>query len=73
MAFSVRVDGVPTFSVAEVGFYEGAEKLLELWFHLPDDSTPMGIRTISQYVAAILRVCPLSMLSHAQGHLEEVT
>ena len=53
MAFSVRVDGVPTFSVAEVGFYEGAEKLLELWFHLPDGSAPMGIRAISQYVVTI--------------------
>ena len=51
MTFSIRVDGVPTFSVAEVGFYEGAEKLLELWFHLPDGSSPMGIRTIPQYVA----------------------
>lgn len=48
MAFSVRVDGVPTFSVAEVGFYEGAEKLLEFWFHLPDGSSPVGIRAISQ-------------------------
>ncbi|KAL5477068.1 hypothetical protein EMCRGX_G023810 [Ephydatia muelleri] len=48
MTFSIRVDGVPTFSVAEVGFYEGAEKLLELWFHLPDGSSPMGIRTIPQ-------------------------
>ena len=51
MAFSILVDGVPTFSVAEVGFYEGAEKLLELWFHLPDGSSPMGIRALPQYVA----------------------
>lgn len=27
------------FTMEEVGFFEGTEKLLEMWFSLPDDRT----------------------------------
>ena len=40
------------FSVEEVGFFEGAEKLLEMWFLLPgtEEASSMGLRVIPKYV-----------------------
>lgn len=40
-----------SYSVQEVGFFEGAEKLLEVWFDLsrdpqPRDACSEGLRTI---------------------------
>ena len=40
---------VHTFTVDDVGFFEGAEKLLELWFYFPDISVKgerRGLRAI---------------------------
>ena len=34
------------YSVAEAGFFEGTEKLLEMWFQLPKDTAERGLRTI---------------------------
>ena len=39
---------LPTFSVKEVGFFEGAEKLLEMWFDFPQDEEK-GLRIIPKY------------------------
>jgi len=40
------------FSVEEVGFFEGAEKLLEMWFLLPEtqEESSRGLRVIPKYV-----------------------
>ena len=41
------------FSVEEVGFFEGAEKLLEMWFDLPgsQEGSSRGLRAVPKYVA----------------------
>lgn len=36
------------FSVEEIGFFEGIEKLLEVWFLLPKDNT---LRSIARYMS----------------------
>lgn len=40
------------FSVEEVGFFEGAEKLLEMWFNLPgsQERSSLGLRAVPKYV-----------------------
>ena len=40
------------FSVEEVGFFEGAEKLLEMWFDLPgsQEGSSLGLRAVPKYV-----------------------
>ena len=39
---------LPAFSVKEVGFFEGAEKLLEMWFDFPQHEEK-GLRIIAKY------------------------
>ena len=40
------------FSVVDVGFFEGAEKLLEMWFDLPgsQEGSSLGLRAVPKYV-----------------------
>ena len=51
---------LPTFSVKDVGFFEGAEKLLEMWFEFPSAEiggasglgggpSGLGLREIQRY------------------------
>lgn len=51
------------FSVDDVGFFEGPEKLLEIWFHLPPPSPAKYISTIdcetrSSNISSGLRIIP---------------
>ena len=41
-----------TFSVQDVGFFEGAEKLLEMWFDFPQhkNGAALGLRVIPKCV-----------------------
>ena len=36
------------YSVEEVGFFEGTEKLLEVWFQLPAGAPDRGLRSITR-------------------------
>lgn len=54
---------VNCFSVDDVGFFEGPEKLLEMWFHLPPLSPAEYISTIdletrSSNIHSGLRIIP---------------
>lgn len=52
------------FSVDDVGFFEGPEKLLEMWFHLPPLSpaeyyiSTVDLETRSSNISSGLRIIP---------------
>ena len=49
MANDVMLHGpLRRFSASEVGFFEGPEKLLEVWFDLGSSIQPTGLRIIPQ-------------------------
>ena len=52
-----------TLSVEDVGFFEGAEKLLEVWFQLDpeghvgaENNTKKGLRLIPRYQSVTLQL-----------------
>ena len=54
---------ISCFSVDDVGFFEGPEKLLEMWFHLPPLSPAEHISTVdletrSSNISSGLRIIP---------------
>ena len=54
---------VNSFSVDDVGFFEGPEKLLEMWFHLPPLSpaeyiSTTDLKTRSSTIHSGLRIIP---------------